>query len=194
MDTTNTIESDATSSRSGIETDSSVARPAWRPDLSASRPRKLAGRGQTLQDYALGIGVFLLILFFVLNTVVPSMLAPFETDAGGDVEAQAERVANTFVENATRSGQLNELDIGTVHELAGKDQSALQTRYRLPDTSQINITIETLNGSSIVESVAGTRLRAGATLPGTESATRSRIITLSDDACAPACRLVVRGW
>jgi len=163
-------------------------------DRITSQAPGLQPRGQTLQDYALGIGVFLLALFFVLNTVVPSMLAPFETEAGGDVEAQAERVANTFVENASLPGQLNNLNISTVHDIAGTDQGALQQRYRLPETSQLNVTIETLNGSRIIESTAGTTLRAGSHIPGSDSATRSRIVTLSDGSCHPACRLIVRVW
>lgn len=151
-------------------------------------------RGQTLQDYALGIGIFLLALFFVLSVVVPSMLAPFHSDSGGDVEAQAERIAERLVENATDGDRRNEMNISKVSAIAGSDQAALQDRYRLPETSQVNVTIETLNGSSTALSATGTRLAAGGTPRTAEMAVRSRIVTLSDGSCDPACRLVVRVW
>lgn len=151
-------------------------------------------RGQTLQDYALGISLFLLTVFFVIGLIVPSLLAPFQTDAGGDNEAQADRVATALVQNASDSGRLNELNVSIVESVVGKSTDDLREQYHIPSTSWVNISLWTLNGSDIVTSTSGTDLMTAESPEGGESATSARIVTLSDQSCDTACRLVVRVW
>ena len=47
-------------------------------------------RGQTVQDYAIGISVFLLTVAIVLSTGLPTVLAIFEDDTRGNIDAQAD--------------------------------------------------------------------------------------------------------
>jgi len=151
-------------------------------------------RGQTLQDYLIGISVFLVVVFFVASTVLPSLLAPFESTTGGDEVSQADRVAGTMVQNLSVAGKPNELRITPVEQVVGKDTDALRTRYRLPDTSYVNVSITTLDRTAIVTSSTGTSLASDKQAEGSNAATSARIITLSDGSCDPACRLVVRVW
>jgi hypothetical protein len=151
-------------------------------------------RGQTLHDYFLGVSLFLLTVFFVAGTILPTLLAPFETEAGGDKIAQTERVAETIIQNTSRVGEPNELNLSNIQEIAGKDTDELRTRFGLPTTRFINISIWTLDGSTLVADDSGTTLRAGSSATANNAASTARIVNLDITECDGGCRLLVQVW
>lgn len=151
-------------------------------------------RGQTLQDYVLGIGLFTLVVIGLLTVLLPTAFAPFEDTVGGDKKAQADRVADQLVANTSVPGESNRLNATEIEGIVSADQEQLRDRFALPDTSWINVTVSTMNESRVVTSASGTTL-ASADGPGDNpAATSARVVTLSDDSCPTACRLVVRVW
>lgn len=157
-----------------------------------SRSLRSDDRGQTLEDYAIGIGIFLVTVFFVVAFILPSMLAPFETDVSGDSEARAERVSTSIVQNASEPGSLNHLNTSVIEGIADLDTDGLRDRFNITETSWVNVSVTTLNGSEIVEN--GTPLSTTESPSGRQTATYSRVVTLTDGDCSPACRLIVRSW
>jgi hypothetical protein len=153
-----------------------------------------ATRGQTLQDFTIGITVFLLVVVFVLG-LFPTFLEPFTAGTSGGERAQADMIsrdmlANLSVENSTGDNTLNATELRTV--LAG-DQSELQARYGVPEHRQINITVRTLDGANVVND-NGVGLATAKSHREETAGTASRIIRLNNDTCQPGCRLVVKVW
>lgn len=151
-------------------------------------------RGQTLQDYVLGVSLFLLTVLIVVGTILPTVTAPFDQEVGGDKMSQADRVAETMVSNTSVGAGTNSLNATVAERIVGKDVSTLRERFGLPETSWINVTVVPLDGNGIHRSASGTVLASDARPTGSDAATSARIVTLSDDSCATACRLVVRVW
>lgn len=150
-------------------------------------------RGQTLQDYVLGVSLFLVTVLVIVGTILPTVTAPFDQEIGGDKISQADRVAETIVSNASDGAGTNRLDVGVVENIVGKDTATLRERFGLPETALVNVSVAPLNGSRVHRSASGTAL-ATSMAPSGDAAASARIVTLSDDSCAPACRLVVRVW
>lgn len=145
--------------------------------------RRRTDRGQTTQDYAVGIGLFLLVVVFAL-TFLPGILAPFGTIDQDQREAQAERVADTLVDRAL-------LEDGRVHLnwTALEDQLAvgdLPSTVGLSGPASVNVTVEHLGNETTV-------LTGGRTYDGQNAGTWTRLVT-ADERCADGCRLVVRVW
>ena len=147
----------------------------------------LDDRGQTAQDFAVGIGIFLLAVAFVFS-YVPTALVPFTPDVGAAEDAQADRLAATVLEELTEE-RTNHL----AESIEEYDDGDLGVRT----VDSVNVTLQSLNGST-------TYAGAGDAYDGGASASASRIVTVEsevaadldfeNDECEPACRLVVRVW
>lgn len=134
-------------------------------------------RGQTTQDFAVGIGLFLLAVVFVV-AFLPSVLGP--VDASNDRQTgQAERIAESV---------LAESAIGTERViLDGADlESALDDLSHWDDSRSVNATLETLDGEEVIHT-------GGDTYDGQAAGTWVRIVSTDGD-CASGCRLVIRVW
>lgn len=155
-------------------------------------------RAQTVQDFAVGVGIFLLAVAFVF-TFVPTIITPF-ADAGGASTAQADRIAATIVEDAS-TGDGNEIDMdvfdngnqydGDSEELADALGLRKSNGHAI---DRVNITVVEIDevGHSNPTYVA----ESGDTYDGQVGASATRIVTTSDGSttCDPACRLTVRVW
>ncbi|RZH67572.1 DUF7287 family protein [Natrinema altunense] len=160
------------------------------------RPRtisiSLADRGQTTQDFAVGIGVFLLAIAFVFS-FLPSLVTPYESSNGAKT-AQADRIADRIVDDlGTGSG--NEIDFT---EYAGEENLTHQLGLRASGDQDhvydsLNVTIKYVNNSTTLKHPDTT---AGEPYSNQSAASSARIVTLEGDVdeCDPACRLVVRVW
>lgn len=169
--------------------------------MTRRRPRtvslSLSDRGQTNQDFAVGIGIFLLTIAFVF-AYVPNFVTPFTPDVGSAETAQADRIAATVVDDLTddpaRPNHLN----ATAFDERYDDEDALVEHLGLRSTSEttidrVNVSIETIDG----ETVDADELATGPAYRSDQPAgSAARIVTVEgDDAdCDPACRLVVRVW
>ncbi|NKE35891.1 hypothetical protein GWG54_08670 [Natronococcus sp. JC468] len=144
-------------------------------------------RAQTTQDFAVGIGIFLLsvaLVFAALPTLAPS-------DAADAERERAERIADRFLaEFATH----NELDGARfVAALEGDDPG------RPPGVGDdVGVRLERLDGSLLEHADGGVPLEAEPTAPdGRPAASAARIVSLDGSielevgADDPAHRLVV---
>lgn len=177
--------------------------------MSRDRPRTVSisvgDRGQTTQDFAVGIGIFLLALAFAFS-YVPTFMTPFETPVGGGETEQADRIAATIVDDLSvsdtdRPNHINESEFDEHYD--GEDSSDLAARLELRATQdggdtvaidRVNVTLTSLDGEEVEGS---TEDGYHEDLP---SSSASRIVTVEDedgdivDGCDPACRLTVRMW
>lgn len=143
-----------------------------------SRSDRVGGdRGQTTQDFAIGIGLFLLAVVFVI-TMLPTVLGP--ADASDDTSAaQAERIAADLVDAAAVDG-----------ERVVVNESALEAAIadlEAPGQHQsVNVTLETLDGET-------TSVSGGDRHDGQAASSWVRIVS-TEETCEAACRLVIRVW
>ncbi|GAB3018330.1 DUF7287 family protein [Natronobiforma cellulositropha] len=187
--------------------------------MTRERPRKrtvsisLRGRGQTTQDFVVGIGVFLLAIAFVFS-YVPSLITPYASAYGGGESAQADRIAATLVDDlAENPARPNHVNGSALVDLTENDSFDLAGDLGLRATDSVavdrlNVSLERVNQSLSRDDrriVAG-----GDPYTGQDAASSARIVTVdmrdvdgSDlsldgepihDVCEPSCRLVVRVW
>ena len=152
------------------------------------KPDHSRDRGQTAQDFAVGISIFLLAIAFVF-VFAPSLLTPYESTVGGDTIAKADRAAATIIHDASVDGGVNELDGGSLEWYMEQNTSVLQSSLALHSVDRINVTVQHVNGT--VWQQSGQRF--GEAQP---RASASRIVTVEGGEfnCDPACRVVVRVW
>lgn len=144
-------------------------------------------RGQSLQDYALGIGLFTLVSIGLLTATLPTVFAPFEDRVGGDRASQADRVAQQMVANMSVDESANKLNATTVAQVASYSQDELRQRYGLPNTTRVNFTIRSTGGTATFHGTTDGPVNRS-------TATSARVVTLDDGTCSTGCRLVVRTW
>ena len=164
------------------------------------RDRRQSGfddRAQTLQDFAVGIGIFLLAVAFVF-AFVPTIITPF-ADSGTPDTAQADRIAATIVEQAS-TGQANKLD-PTVFNSGGRydgnsEELADELGLRSTDTNAIdNVNIVLIDIDDASKSNPTPAYSTGDTYDRQVGASATRIVTTADsNKCEPACQLIVRVW
>ena len=166
------------------------------------RPRASGERAQTTIDFAIGIGLFLIVVAFVV-AFVPTIFTPFQSTEGPQT---ADRIATSlstdrlgdpaepYVVNETcTEGFFEQLDgDGTdpAPSACAFNTSATTTRevFALDRTRDVNVTIRYTNGS-VVDS--GVRLAAGPAPPETTSVTSAtRVVSLGQQ----PRRLIVRTW
>lgn len=164
----------------------------------------LQNRGQTTQDFAVGIGIFLLAMAFVFS-YVPSIITPYSSSMSGET-AKADRVAATVLDDLEETNQPNHLNGSAFDQTyVGSNSSELAAHLGLRATDtvsidNVNVSIEQLNQSIDRED---RRLIGGGDeyRSGSSAASSARIVTVDFDGvavdaeeCDPACRLVVRVW
>lgn len=153
-----------------------------------SPQRRGTDRGQTAQDFAVGIGLFLLAVAFVF-IFVPQIVQPYEAGIGSSEHSQADRAATMIVHNTSvedRSGVLDHQQ--TTDYLSTGDVETLRSRTGLPFTARINVTITNVETGDMAWS-DGAVYREGRA-----AATATRIVRTTNSSCQPACRLNVRVW
>jgi hypothetical protein len=167
--------------------------------VSGTTSRTGAGRerGQTIQDYAIGISVFVLTVTAAV-TLFPSLVSTYGGGPSEEFTATVDRVSESIVRNQSASGRTAELDPAGLAELDALNTSELRERFALRETTQVNVTLRTSDGSAFVTDGGGNPVTAGEPYRrGREGAQEIRIVTLSNDTyagCAQGCRLVVRVW
>ena len=176
----------------------------------------LRARGQTTQDFVVGIGVFLLAVAFVFS-YVPSLITPYASYGGGE-SAQADRIAATVVddlsENPDRPNHLNGSAFVETYEGVDSFDLAADLGLRATDTNaidRVNVSLERTNQS--LDRADRRVVSGGDAYTGQDAASSARIVTVDfdevdenllnlllggsesvDEACEPSCRLVVRVW
>jgi ABC-type phosphate transport system substrate-binding protein len=162
-------------------------------------------RGQTPQDFAIGMSIFLLAVLTVL-TFVPSIFTPF-TAPETAIEGQADRASTAAMGNLTVDGSSTRLNASATESWFADYQSRptedLATALGLEPYRSVNVSVVPLDATGNTSAVTitansnTTTLTAGERYTGQSSSTMVRIVTipgLSGDTCEPGCRLVVRVW
>nr|WP_083912370.1 hypothetical protein [Natronolimnohabitans innermongolicus] len=162
----------------------------------------LRERGQTTQDFAIGIGVFILAIAFVFS-FLPTVLTPYDSSVTGAETAQADRLADRAVEDlSAASDEPNTID-GTLFQDAyvEADDDTLVERLGYREVGDgVSVRLEYLNGSTMANQTAW---EAGSVYENQSAASSARLVRVSDlgaleetdpPNCAPTCRLVVRTW
>ena len=146
-------------------------------------------RGQTLNDYALGMGVFVLAVT-VTFAVIPSVFAPFTAPIESDQSVQANRVADQVLDDMTVDGAQNTIETTKANSNffdGSVDADDLRDRYGLAVTSQINVAI-------VWDDDPGDRVEVGEDYGDRAVAASVRVVVGYEDKCSPTCRLIVRVW
>lgn len=156
-------------------------------------------RGQTPQDFALGVGIFLFAVAFAFS-VLPGLATPFETDVGGDEAVRANQVADTAVAHLTLADETPRLNATRTvtffrfHPVS----SDLRRFFGLASTAGVNVTVRNESGIVRLTDATGTpvRLAAGGDPPADRPTAASvRLVTSSPGPpCDPVCRLAVHVW
>jgi hypothetical protein len=146
-------------------------------------------RGQTAQDFAVGIGLFLLAVAFVF-AFVPQVVSPYDVGIGASESSQADRAATMIVGNLSVEDRPNELDnSSTTSYFSSASVDELRNRTGLPFSSRINVTVRNVE--------TGNQPWSGGAVyrDGQAAASATRIVRTNEpDTCEPACEVVVRVW
>jgi hypothetical protein len=156
------------------------------------RRGRLGTRGQTLQDYAVGISLFLITLSAVLAGLL-GFTSPLTAGVSAEDVSQSQRVTTAIVQNLSTGSQPNQLDASRTSSTLDRPATQLRTRWGIETTTSLNVSVTALNGTAILQR-GGRKLTAGSTARNESTATSSRVVTFDDGTCDPSCRLVVRTW
>lgn len=160
-----------------------------------SRPKtcsiSLEDRGQTAQDFAIGIGLFLVAVAFIF-AFVPTIIAPFAGGESGQ-SSQAERVASTLIDQTETGEAHNELESVELASMSGDSiDLAVDLGLRVAGDDE-EIAIDRVN-ITVTEIDSGDQaFSTGDEYADQPSGSATRYVTTTDTGqCEPACRLVVR--
>lgn len=165
-------------------------------------------RAQTVQDFAVGISIFLLVVGAVF-LMFPSLFTPYEqaiADEGPD--SQADRIGMLIADNVTGDADgANELTDDEIEYWFDKNDDELREAVGVSSSTQVNVTMTTMGTSSNqpielnATEVDADEAAAGPEYRGRDASTAARIVTLGNCSaldpstdCETAYRLVVRVW
>jgi hypothetical protein len=143
-----------------------------------------AGRGQTAQDFAIGVSVFLVATAFTF-AFVPNVTQPFDVGTSDAQQEQADRVSDAVVANLSIPGRRTHLNTTRTGALFASSPDDLRERFALPTTTQLNVSLRETGPDGAIRSGY-----AVGTVPSGETATATRIVYLD----GTAGELVVRVW
>lgn len=157
-------------------------------------------RGQTQQDYL--IGIILLILTIVgVFALVPGIFQPFQDPVQANEQDKADHLADALIRNTSVDGSGTLLYRSNTSDTWGLDGATAGSAFEtlLEDSGistgsspLVNVTVK--NGTEHLfwsegQGASSYKLNEGA------AATTVRVVRfVDDDSCDPACRLVVRVW
>lgn len=164
-----------------------------RPAFDSPSARSRLGsdeRGQTFQDYTLGVSLFVVSVAIIL-AFIPSILAPFNAPIDDGVSTRADRSAERLTYSLSADGQPNVLNPVETKEFFRdrSDERSVRAYLGLDETSNVNVTIHD-PATDAVESIDAVRLAAGEPYPDRPMAASSRVVTIEDE----PYRLTVRIW
>jgi hypothetical protein len=145
-------------------------------------------RGQTLQDYVIGISIFLLTTAFVVG-FIPTLFTPFTAPVDASQTAQADRYAAEVLSEITQPDSMNTLD-GAETDTFFATESNLN---RIPTSAQSEINVTLVDGNGTVQHTMGPPYQ------GESTAAATRIVVpepsyVGNHTCTATCRIEVRLW
>lgn len=157
-------------------------------------------RGQTLNDYLLGV-ILLVVTLAGTFAMVPGLFQPFQEPVDTQESAVAERVGDSLIENYSVAGSQNTLNFTQFDRALSPSnfQWVLNDTGVLDNRQLVNVTV----GNA---TFAGSRVRSPYPAGGSTfysntsvSATVVRYVDFDGSApggvnCNPACKIIVRVW
>lgn len=160
-------------------------------EVTLSRPSKRLTsdlRGQTLQDYVIGVSIFLLATAFVVG-FIPTLFTPFTAPVDASQTAQADRYAAEVLSEVTQPDSKNVLD-GAETDSFFANESNLD---RIPTSEQADVNVTLVDGNGTVQHAIGLPYQ------GESTAAATRIVVPEsgyggNHTCTATCRIEVRLW
>jgi len=155
-------------------------------------------RGQTTQDFAVGISVFLLTVGFTFG-FLPTLLSPFGSPVGDDITAKSDRVAGTMISDLSVDGEPRTLNATQLEAFISnnKSESALREYFGLRASADVNVTVLNVHegGGRNVLQLGGAPMVAGDDYRSqTPAASTTRVVLVTGGQCDVQCLLVIRVW
>ncbi|WP_435345688.1 DUF7287 family protein [Haloarchaeobius sp. HRN-SO-5] len=158
------------------------------------------GRGQTTQDFAVGISIFLLTVGFTFG-FLPSLLSPFGSPLGDDITAKSDRVAETIIDDHLVEGELRTLDDTELDNFLTNNptDADLRAYFGLRASADVNVTVMNVHDDGtrtvLVGPASGDEMSAGDEYGSqTSAASTTRVVVVESGQCDVECLLVVRVW
>lgn len=153
-------------------------------------------RGQTNQDFVVGISIFLLTVAGVV-AFVPVVFQPFEDSTETSAHTQAEELATTIIKEQRIGGTSNTLDYHALsaaltpsEDLPPDLRAAAGLRY---NNANVTITDGEITANIYDDPVFKTG--SDVFLRSQPTATVTRVVRFDNESrCQGTCRLVVRVW
>ncbi|MFC7073650.1 hypothetical protein ACFQJ7_15375 [Halovenus rubra] len=151
----------------------------------------MSERAQTVNDYLLGITIFLVSIILVFG-YFPNVFMPFEEEVGNDESVMAENIAAELVENSSVAEAERTVEFAALNR--SMDSLANDaTQVGIPDWLRWNATVR--NGTGMVVESASERLQNGSVWRDKTAATTIRFVRIEQPGvCDDGCRLIVRVW
>jgi len=153
--------------------------------------RRIDDRGQTLNDYTMGISVFLLAVAFVV-AFVPSIFAPFTAPIDDETTARADRGATRVLTTLSEDDARNVLSVNrTKSFFEDGNATTLRESLGVPATSDVNVSVVD-PGTGEVARIGSPGIDASAGVPISDgpTAAATRVVVLNDS----TYHLTVRVW
>jgi len=172
-------------------------------------------RGQTTQDFAIGVSVLLLTVIGAFVFTQGGALSVYQGTSPGVEQPQADRIASYIVENYSVEGERNNLSYESgprsLDASLSQDEAAGSTKKlnALVEAAGVDVSSDRRTDPTVnVSIVNGSTLQAGSRTPATdggdtlawgqyrrsEPTTASRVVRLTGYDCDPVCWVVVRVW
>jgi hypothetical protein len=152
-------------------------------------------RAQTLNDFALGVSVFL-IAIVVSFTLLPSVFTPFTAPVRSDQTVQAERIGADLTDDlAEEANRLNDSATDAFFDQTTGDD--LRDRYGLGPGTRVNVTLQIHAPDGSCGSPVAKCRSAGDAYGDAPVASAIRVVAGYDGVagrCSPSCRVIVRVW
>lgn len=154
----------------------------------------MKSRGQTANDYLIGIIILLLTVTAVFG-FFPTLFEPHDDETGVGEEQMAQNLADHLTENYTVSGTEARINATKFHEVVGNaDPGEIAANASMQPWMNWNATIQNTTGGELETYGDNRDLHPGST---TAEIRYVRFVDppfAANDECDPGCQLIVRVW
>lgn len=152
-----------------------------------------ADRGQTINDYLLGMILLLLSIALVFG-YFPGIFQPFETEVSNEEEAMATNLAAELVDNSTVGESQQTVNL-TVLDQTMADFDEDSEPAGIPEWLQWNATVLDSEGEVIEHEHNNEKIQNGSVWRDDLAGSTVRFVSAVDnDDCGEGCRILVRVW
>lgn len=162
-----------------------------------NKPTGPTDRGQTPNDYLLGI-VILLISIILVFGYFPNIFQPFEQEVGNEEQAMANNLAAEIVDNSTVGDSEQTVDFVLLNQTVDSYFNNSE-QAGIPRWLNWNVTVLDSDGNRVELVPAGNApIQNGTTWRGERAESIIRFVAPQDSSqvagCDNGCRIVVRVW